>query len=105
MNDSAQVETLSSQEPRPRSKRAAAKRLSFAVGYICSVVSACLIMMWAVFNTWLNVLEYRRIYSEQPDLAGTQDWKMAAITIFFTCIVPFVFGLILLFRSLGSTKR
>lgn len=107
MNEPVKSKTIPAAElasdigrPKQRSARASAKLLNFTIGYVFSVLSACAIMMWSFFNTWLNVLEYTRAESTDG-----QNWKIAFVVVFLTSVVPFLLGLVLLFRSLGSTKR
>ncbi|MDG1872411.1 MAG: hypothetical protein P8J27_00770 [Mariniblastus sp.] len=97
-----QIKEPSTVEPRTPSRRATAKRLNYMIGYFASVLSACLLMMWGVFNMWLNILQYRA--DSSANLGLDQDWKMATAVVVVTCVVPFLIGLGLLFKSLGSTK-
>lgn len=76
-----------------------AKKLNAIIGHLMAVSVACAIMMWSVFNTWLNVLAYRA-----SDEAG-QSWGIASLIVIVTCVIPFLLGLFLLFRTLGKSKR
>lgn len=54
--------------------------------------------MWSVFNFWLNVLAFR--VNEEPD----QAWFVAGVLVFLTCVIPFLIGIRLLFKSLDQKK-
>ena len=92
---------------RNDNKRNAIKRIDSLVGYVASVGSACLILMWSVFNTWLNVVQYRAATSQDAEAAATEGpaWGMTALMVFLTCVIPFLFGLLILFRALRASSK
>ena len=96
-------------EMRNDNKRNANKRIDSLIGYISSVGSACLILMWSVFNTWLNVLQYRAANSEEADvaqkLAEDPAWWLTGLMVLLTCVVPFLFGLLILFRAISASSK
>ncbi len=75
------------------------KKLQAIISHLTAMVISCGLLMWSVFNLWLNVLAYRA--NEKPD----QAWGTAAVMVFITCVVPFLIGLWLLFRTLGSPQN
>lgn len=79
-----------------QTNRRALRKLNTIVYFITRLMVSCGLLMWSVCNFWLNILTYRA--SEQPDL----DWGSAAIMVVVTCVLPFVYGLWLLSRTLGS---
>ena len=89
---------MTDQENFHRPTKSAQKKLNAAIAHVAAVIVACLVLMWSVFNFWLNVLAYRS--SETPD----QAWSVAGGMVLFTCVLPFVVGLWLLMRSLGKSK-
>lgn len=80
----------------PSTNRMSAKKLQAVIGHFTSVLISCGLLMWSVFNFWLNILAYR--VNEKPD----QAWIITAILVFVTCVLPFLLGLFLLFRALGK---
>ena len=97
-------------EKRNDNRRNANKRVDSLVGYVSSVGAACLILMWSVFNIWLNVLQYRLAAKQEAELAGAAAgegpaWAMTALMVFLTCVIPFVIGLVILFRAVNSTGK
>lgn len=97
-------------EMRNENKRNANKRIDSIIGYVASVGSACLILMWSVFNTWLNVLQYRAAKSEEADVAEKlvgegPAWEMTGLMVLLTCVIPFLFGLVILFRAVSASNK
>ena len=91
-------------------RRRANKRVDSLVGYVSSVAAACLILMWSVFNTWLNVLKYWAARGEENDaaqkLAGESPaWELTALMVLITCVIPFLFGLLILFRAIIAAGK
>jgi len=97
-NEPAEMDTVSEQ----RNSRESLKRINVVIGYIISVLVACGVMMWSVFNIWLNVLMYRAD-SAAPDIE--KNWSMAALVVIVTCVVPFLLGVLLLFKTLNKQKK
>lgn len=75
------------------------KMLNSVIGHIASVLTASAIIMWSVFNFWLNLLTYR------VETDAQQTWDIAAMMVVVTCIVPFLLGLWLLVKTLGTSNR
>ena len=93
--DNTETNVVNATGPVPWS----AKRLNAVIGYVSSVAVACGVIMWSVFNTWLNVLAYR------AGEDGDQAWGIAVLMVVLTCIIPFCLGLALLFKALGQAKK
>ena len=91
-------------------KRNANKRIDSLIAYVASVVCACLILMWSVFNTWLNLLQYRAAIAQQADVpleVGDTGpaWGVTALMVLLTCVIPFLFGLVLLFKTINRASK
>lgn len=76
-----------------RHRRLAQKKLDTVIGQLVRVSVACGILMWSVFNIWLNVLSFGA--DEQTD----QAWTITAGMVFLTCGVPFLIGLKMLCKT------
>jgi len=48
-------------------KRNANKQIDSLIAYVAAVICACLILMWSVFNAWLNLLQYRASVAQEAD--------------------------------------
>lgn len=84
-----------------RTSSESSKRLNAIVSYSASVFVACVIIMWSVFNTQLNILLYFRA---NPD--DQQAWGVTACLVMGMCVIPFALGLVLLAKTLGiSTDK
>ena len=93
-------------EMRNDNKWNANKRIDSLISYVSSVAAACLILMWSVFNTWLNVLQYRAATSQNADVAQEDAaWGMTGLMVLLTCVIPFLFGLWILFRAVNSSSK
>jgi hypothetical protein len=79
--------------PTPR------QQLNRGVQHSMTVLVACGVLMWSVFNIWLNILEFR-----VNGIEG-QNWNFTWLMVIVTCVIPFVIGLILLFKTLGKTQK
>jgi hypothetical protein len=77
-------------------ERQSLKQFNAIIGLCVKVFVACAILMWSVFNLSLNILTFRA--SEEPD----QAWLLTGGMVFLTCVIPFLLGLWLLFKSLGK---
>lgn len=75
------------------------KENNAVTAYLAGVISASAIMVWSVFNLWMNVLEY--------GASGTEDnaWDLTVLLIIATCVVPFVLGVRMLIKTLTSQNR
>lgn len=98
-NDSPTAVDNEASAPQTTSPPMTPKRLNAAIGYFASVVVACAVIMWSVFNTWLNVLAYRANESED------QAWGITAIMVIATCVIPLGLGLLVLFKSLSKNQK
>ena len=78
-----------------QSSRMTPRQLQAVIGHFSGMVVACGLLMWSVFNFWLNILAFW--HNEKPD----QAWVTTAIMVLITCVIPFSIGLWLLFRTLG----
>lgn len=85
--------------PEPQTKPMTAKNLQTVIGYLAAVLVCCSILMWSVFNFWLNVLAY-----SNRD-ASDQNWIVAIALVVVTSIVPFCFALRLLLNTLEKKKK
>jgi hypothetical protein len=83
---------------KPESPRRLQKTISASITFGTSVLVACAVMMWSVFNAWTNVLTFWTSPQEN------QAWWIAAMMVLLTCIVPFGLGVWLLFRTIGRYK-
>jgi len=83
-------------EPSPQLNRQRAKHLNAVIGLCVNVFVACAILMWSVFNLSFNLLAFRS--SDQPE----QAWWVTACMVLATCVIPFLIGLWILFKSLGK---
>ncbi len=81
-----------------RNPRVLRKKINAAISFSTSVLVACGIMMWSVFNAWTNVLTFFK-----EDRAG-QAWWIAGILVLLTCVVPFALALWFLVRTLNKYK-
>lgn len=92
-------------------KRNANKQIDSLVAYAAAVICACLILMWSVFNAWLNLLQYRASVAQEANAVaklGDTDlaWGGTALMVLATCAIPFFLGLVLLLKTISraSTK-
>jgi len=74
------------------------KKINATISFGSSVVVACAVMMWSVFNAWTNVLTF---WANEQD---GQAWWVTGLMVLVTCVVPFALGLWLLIRTLGKYK-
>lgn len=80
------------------------------ISYVTTVGAACLILMWSVFNIWLNVLQFFAANAKQADVVlqtGEAEpvWWITCLMVFLTAVVPFLLGLFLLFKTVKSSAR
>jgi NADH:ubiquinone oxidoreductase subunit 5 (subunit L)/multisubunit Na+/H+ antiporter MnhA subunit len=85
--------------PETHTKPMTAKNLQTVIGYLAAVLVCCSILMWSVFNFWLNVLAY-----SNRD-ASDQNWIVAIALVVVTSIVPFCFALRLLLNTFEKKKK
>jgi hypothetical protein len=83
----------------PQSDRMTRKQLQAVISHFTGMIVSCSLLMWSVFNFWLNVLAFRA--NDKPD----QAWGTTAVMVLITCVIPFLIGLWLLFRTLGKEKK
>lgn len=83
----------------PQFNQMTPKRLNAVVGLITSVLVSCGLLMWSVFNLWLNILAFQA--NEKAD----QAWSTTVGMVLITCVVPFLIGLWMLFRTLGKNQN
>jgi hypothetical protein len=82
-----------------KSKPMTAKNLQAVIGYLAALVVCCSILMWSVFNFWLNVLAY-----SNRD-ASDQNWLITILLVVVTSIIPFCFALRFLLGTLENKKK
>ena len=87
-------------QTEPRRPAQSNRQLNSVVGYVTGVVAACGIIMWSVFNIWLNVLAFWN-----RDVAGDQRWWVTGLVVLATCVIPLSIGLWLLLKSLSTVKK
>ena len=78
-----------------QTNRMTRKQLQAVISQFTGLIISCSLLMWSVFNFWLNVLAFRG--NEKPD----QAWGTTAVMVLITCVIPFLIGLWLLVRTLG----
>ena len=88
---------MTAQEIKP--KPMTAKNLQAVIGYLAALLVCCSILMWSVFNFWLNVLAY-----SNRDTSD-QNWLITIVLVVVTSIIPFCFALRLLLRTLEKKKK
>ena len=76
-----------------------AKNLQAVIGYLAALVVCCSILMWSVFNFWLNVLAY-----SNRDTSD-QNWLITILLVVVTSIIPFCFALRFLLSTLENKKK
>lgn len=82
-----------------KSKPMTAKKLQAVIAYLATLLVCCSILMWSVFNFWLNVLAY-----SNRDTSD-QNWLITTILVVVTSIIPFGFALRLLLTTLDNKKK
>jgi len=82
----------------PAASGVSKRKLNATIGHLATVVVSCGILMWSVFNIWLNVLAYRA-----EKLEG-QAWGIAWAIVLIACAIPLLIGLRMLFKSLGNNS-
>ena len=88
---------MTAQEIKP--KPMTAKNLQAVIGYLAALLVCCSILMWSVFNFWLNVLAY-----SNRDTSD-QNWLITIVLVVVTSIIPFSFALRLLLKTLEKKKK
>lgn len=91
-------------------KRNANKQLDSLLAYVATVVCACLILMWSVFNAWLNLLQYRASIAQEADVVrelgdAGPAWGVTGLMVLLTCVIPFLLGLFLLFKTINRASK
>ncbi|MEL7496061.1 MAG: hypothetical protein AAFN77_00520 [Planctomycetota bacterium] len=83
----------------PVSKRVALKSFNDSIGRVVRVLIGGGIITWAVFNLSWNLMAAR------AEVDVEQNWRIAWVVIFFTCVIPLIFGFRLLFGSLAQPSK
>ena len=78
--------------------RSPKKTVNTAIAFGSTVLAACAVMMWSVFNGWTNVLTF--FANEQEG----QEWWITAIMVLATCVIPFGLGFWLLISTISKYK-
>jgi len=82
-----------------KSKQMTAKNLQAVIAYLATMFVCCSILMWSVFNFWLNVLAY-----SNRDTSD-QNWPVTTALVIVTSVIPFCFALRLLLNNLEKKKK
>ncbi|MDA7933079.1 hypothetical protein N9B53_04590 [Mariniblastus sp.] len=85
--------------PELKSKPMTAKTLQAVIAHLATVLVCCSILMWSVFNFWLNVLAYSN--RDTTD----QNWLITIVLVVVTSVIPFSFGLLSLLSTLDKKTK
>lgn len=85
-----------SESNRSQPSRKAQQAINALISFGTSIVVACGVMMWSVFNAWTNVLTYWA--NEQEG----QAWLITVVMVLLTSVVPFAGGIWLLIRTVSK---
>ena len=94
-------------DPRPKSQGLTQRQLNSIISYATSVLVVCGVMMWSVFNLFINVQAFLSDASAETvtDPTSGPHWWITGIIVLLTCVIPFLIGVMLLFKTLGQDKK